>query len=149
MSTDAVDGSGYVSSGAGAPFGDRVRDVDARSDVIIVAGGEGDLGGYPTSRIAADAKQVVSQLADRAPNARIVLVSPFSAGDPGPLTQDLSARLEDVARAAGVPYVDATTWLPYRLVAADGVHPTAAGQRRIAANMEQALVKAGVAQGPR
>jgi lysophospholipase L1-like esterase len=148
VSTDAVDDSGYVSSGAGKPFTRRVSAVvDQSPDVVVVAGGIGDIGVHPTQQIVDAADQVIGRLKKELPKSTVVLISPFSNGEPGPLTTETSAGLEKVAQAHGVPYVDATRWLtPSRgLFGADGVHPTDQGQEKLAQQMEQALTQLGIA----
>jgi lysophospholipase L1-like esterase len=146
--TEAVEASGYVSRGEGKRFGGRVPDVLAHSpDVIIVAGGVGDLGTYSTDRIARAAENVVARLVKRAPAARIVVVSPFSNGEPGRLTEELSSSLEQIAEDHDVVYVDATDWLTRSRVFfdADPDHPNDRGQTAIANRMTQVLTEAGLA----
>ena len=146
--TDAVNDSGYVSSGADKPFPRRVSAVVEHSpDVVVVAGGIGDIGVHPTQRIVDAADKVVARLQKELPKSTVVLVSPFSNGEPGPLTAKASAGLEKVAKAHDVPYVDATRWLmPAKgLFAADGVHLTDQGQEELAKQMEQALTELGIA----
>ena len=111
-------------------------------DVIVVAGGVGDVGAHPNAQIATAAEGVVSRLAEGAPDAELVVVSPFSNGEPGPFTLQFSARLKQIAQENQAPYVDATTWLPAGqgyFGTADIYHPTDAGQRQIAQRMGAAL----------
>lgn len=140
--TETVDGSGYVAPGEGLPFGGRVQDVlDHDADLIVVAGGISDLGAFPVPDVVRAAEGVVTELAAEAPDAEIVVVSPFSNDEPGPLTMQFSARLQQIASENDAQYVDATRWLTdgYNLFAGDGVHPTDDGQKRIAEQMEQEL----------
>lgn len=146
---EAADRSGYISPGRGEPYGDRVDAVLKEDpDVIVVAGGVGDVGAYPTARIATAAEDVVSQLVDGAPDAQVVVVSPFSNGDPGPFTLEFSSRLKEIAKQQDVPYVNATTWLPMGqgYFGADIYHPTDEGQRQVADRMEAALSDLGIAE---
>lgn len=148
---EAVPGSGYVSAGEGEPFAARVPDVLERSpDVIIVAGGVADLGVHPMTQVVGAAGEVVGRLAQGAPGARIVVVSPFSNGEPGPLTEQLSAQLRAIADRQGAGYVDATEWLVPgdAYFDDDPSHPADAGQRRLAQNLRRALVGLGVAPQP-
>ncbi len=110
-------------------------------DVIVVAGGVSDLVGYPVPQVARAAEDVVSRLVREAPDAQVVLVSPFSVGEPGPLTKQLSSKLRRIADEQGIEYVDATRWLAsgYNLFGGDGVHPTDEGQKRLAERMELTL----------
>jgi acyl-CoA thioesterase-1 len=140
--TDTVDGSGYVNPGEGKPFGERVPAVLRQTpDVIVVAGGVSDLVGYPVPQVVKAAEDVIADLVREAPDAQVVLVSPFSVGEPGPMTKQLSSKLRRIADEQGVEYVDATGWLAsgYNLFAGDGVHPTDEGQKRLAERMEQEL----------
>jgi lysophospholipase L1-like esterase len=146
--TEAVVGSGYVSDGSGRPFGARVPAVVRHSpDVIFVAGGVSDLGAYPIGRIVAAADDVVSRLVLQAPDAQVVVVSPFSNGEPGPLTEQFSERLQQIAQDHGAAYVDASGWLVTGtgLFGAEVDQPTDAGQGRIASRMERVLTERGIA----
>lgn len=145
VQNESVDGSGYV---AGNSFDKRVQQVvDAQPDVIVVAGGERDLG-RPIPEVTSAAEDLISQLTTDAPGARIIVLSPFSKGEPGPLTTQLASDLRDIAQANQVEYVDATRWLlgEGTFVAPDGVHPTQEGQQRIAQRLEEALTRLGVAE---
>lgn len=151
VAVDAVAETGYVSDADGdaEPFADRVDDVvDLSADVIIVAGGVDDLGAHPMQRITDAAEAVVTQLVEQAPDAQLVLVSPFSYGGPGPLTEEFTGNLREIADNRGIPYVDATRWLMPSddYFSGDRYHPADAGQREIATRMEQALAEAGIAE---
>lgn len=145
--TDAVPESGYVSEGDGRPFADRVPDVVAHSpDVIVVAGGVGDLGAQPMREITDAAESLTAELLERAPEAQLVLVSPFSNGAPGPLTRELSGSLQQIAEDHELPYVDATRWLvDGDLFGSDPDHPADAGQELLATRMADALATLEVA----
>lgn len=144
--SDAVDGSGYVTAGGGQRFPQRVKPLLRESpDVIVVAGGYHDVRSYAVPAVTDAAQRLVSRLVSQAPDAEVVVVSPFAAGAPGPLTQQFSRSLRRIAQNQGLAYVDATRWLPTSsLVGPDGVHPTEQGQRRIATRMEQALKRLGL-----
>ena len=146
---DASDGSGYLEPGRSGPLGVRINAVLADSpDVVVLAGGAADLRRYSSAQIMAAADRVVSRVVEGAPDAEIVLVSPFSNGEPHQRTLQLAAGLQQIAKSTGVAYVDATRWLEegHRLFASDGVHPSPRGQRMLARRMERALVRLGVAQ---
>jgi lysophospholipase L1-like esterase len=149
--TEAVDDGGYVSSGAGRPFGARVPDVlDHEADVIIVAGGVDDVGAWPTSQITIAADDVISRLVEGAPDAQVVVLSPFSNGPPGPLTNEFDTSLVQITERLRLPYVDATEWLTESggFFAPDGQHPNDKGQRVLAERMEQELVELGLLEPP-
>jgi hypothetical protein len=149
VQTEAVAGSGYLAAGDGRPFGARVPAVVQHSpDVIVVAGGVADLGAYPVGRIVAAADDVLSRLARQSPDAQLVLVSPFSNGEPGPLTQQLATQLRQIARVNDAAYVDATGWLTNGngLFGAEADQPTDLGQGVIADRMEQELIERGIVE---
>jgi hypothetical protein len=148
--TEAVAGSGYLNAGSGRPFGARVSAVVQHSpDVVIVAGGVADLGAYPIGRIVAAADDVVTRLARQSPDAQLVLVSPFSNGEPGPLTERLSEQLRQIAWLNDAAYVDATRWSANGngLFGAEVDQPTDLGQGVMADRMERALTERGIAEG--
>jgi lysophospholipase L1-like esterase len=148
---DAVDGSGYLTPGTGQSFAARVPAVLERSpDVIIVAGGENDLGRHSTEEITAAADEALSRLVDEARGDQVVLVSPFSKGAPGPLTAELTDALEQLAAENGLGFVDASGWLVAsgRAYGADPAHPDDDGQALIARNMQTALERLGIADQP-
>lgn len=145
IANEAVDGSGFVSTGQGVAIGSRVPGALRQApELVIVAGGAVDLGAYPLSQIADAAEETVVQLVSDAPEAEIVLVSPFSRRAPGPLTLELNESLRRVAVKHQVPYVDATEWLGRRSLLADATHLSEAGHRRIASRMAQALRRQGI-----
>jgi lysophospholipase L1-like esterase len=117
--------------------------------VVMVAGGVEDLGVEPLPDIVAAAQQTIDALLREAPaETQLILVSPFSNGEPGPLTTELNRELQAIAQDAGIPYVDATRWLANseKLFGDDPFHPADQGQQRIATKMEQALVDLGLAE---
>lgn len=147
--SEAVDRSGYVSPGTGEPFTARVDQVlQHDADVIVVAGGVGDIGPVPNDQIASAAEDVLSQLVEESSSeSEVVVLSPFSNGEPGPLTQEFDASLREIAQQQDLPYVDATEWLPagQGYFEPDIYHPTDKGQRQVAERMEEALAELGLA----
>jgi hypothetical protein len=147
VQVEAVTGSGYLSAGNGRPFPARVPAVLQHSpDVIVVAGGVADLGAHPMARIVDAAEETVSRLVQQAPEAQVVVLSPFSNGEPGPLTEDFSSRLQQVVQGRDAVYVDATGWLVKGtgLFGAQPDQPTDLGQGRIAERMERELTERGI-----
>lgn len=145
---EAVPGSGYLKPGRDVPFGGRVDDVVAAGpDVVLLAGGINDLS-EPTADVADAADDVVARLATALPDAVVVVVSPFSDGDPGPLTVALADALAEVAARHDAAYVDATRFLPDSagddVYGPDGFHPNEKGHRLLAEGIERALVELGV-----
>jgi lysophospholipase L1-like esterase len=146
---EVVDGSGYVSAGDGEPFGGRVEALlDHEPDVVIVAGGVGDVGAYPTQRIANAAEDVVTDLVE-AQGPQVVLVSPFSNGEPGPLTSEFAAELRQIADDQRIPYVNGTSWLAdgENYFGSDSDHPNDRGQGVIADEMERVLETLRITDG--
>jgi lysophospholipase L1-like esterase len=150
VETDAVAGTGYASDAEGQSqrFPLRVPALlDEDGDVIIVAGGVDDLGAYPMQQIVTGAEEVVITLAEETdPQTQVVVVSPFSNGTPGPLTNELNAELRRIANEQGVAYVDATQWLVGEGLFTDPSTPSGKGQRRIAKRMERELERLGIAE---
>lgn len=147
--SEAVDRSGYVSPGTGEPFTARVDEVlEHDGDVIVVAGGVGDIGPVPNNQIASAAEDVLSRLVEGSSSeSEVVVLSPFSNGEPGPLTDEFDASLREIAQEQDLPYVDATEWLPagQGYFGPDIYHPTDKGQRQVAERMEEALAELGLA----
>jgi lysophospholipase L1-like esterase len=145
--TDAADSRGYVSPDGGRSMQARVAAAqEQQPDVVIVASGFADLGVHPLEEIIDTAKSTIFRLARAGEDTQVVVVSPFSPGDPGWLTTKLSRALERISNENRVAYVDATGWLPYGegLLSGDGDRPTEKGHRRIADEMQQALTELGV-----
>jgi lysophospholipase L1-like esterase len=148
VEVDAVDDTGFLHADGGDAFADRVPGILQPSPgVVIVAGGESDLGRYPVEEIAAAADHRVGRLVDGAAGADVVLTSPFSHGAPGPLTAELTDALRRVADEHGVGYVDVSDWLRRGedLFGEDPDHPLDAGQELIAKNMRTELDRLGLA----
>ena len=146
---EAAPRTGYVDSGRGKDFGDRVDEVAEHSaDVVLLAGGISDLRDDPDD-VAAAAEELVGRLRQQLLDTRVVLASPFSNGAPGPVTTRLAKGLEAVARDVAVTYLDLTGYLPFGsdLIGDDGVHPSDKGHRRIARLLEQDLTEADL-RGP-
>jgi lysophospholipase L1-like esterase len=147
VTVDAVDDTGFLHDGGGRPLPDRLEDLLQRSpDVILVAGGESDLGRYPVEEIVAEADTLVGRLVEEAAGADVVLASPFSHGAPGPLTRGLTGELRDIADEHGVRYVDVSEWLGEgeALFGGDPDHPLDGGQQIIAEQMAAELDRLGV-----
>jgi lysophospholipase L1-like esterase len=79
-----------------------------------------------------------------------VVLSPFSNGPPGPLTNEFDTSLVQITERHRLPYVDATEWLTESggFFAPDGQHPNDKGQRVLAERMEQELVELGILEAP-
>jgi lysophospholipase L1-like esterase len=148
VTTDAADSRGYVSPDGGRSMQAGVAAAqEQRVDVIILAAGFADLGVHPVEQVVDTAKSTIFRLAHADDDTLLVVLSPFSPGDPGRLTTKLARALERISKENRVAYVDATGWLPYGedLLNEDGDHPTGEGHRRIADEMQQAFAALGIA----
>lgn len=147
---EAAPRTGYVDSGRGKDFGDRVDEVaEHPADVVLLAGGISDLRDDPDD-VALAAEELVARLHEELSGTRVVLASPFSNGAPGPVTSGLAERLETVARDLDAAYLDVTGYLPFGsdLIGDDGVHPSDKGHRRIARLLERDLTEADLGRAP-
>jgi lysophospholipase L1-like esterase len=146
----AVPGTGFVNPGwTGQPIRTQVTSV-IRADprVVFLAGGHNDRR-FPTAATRAAAVAVIDRLHRALPDARLVVIGPIWSGDiaPGSLLR-LRDALRRKAAAVGAIFVDPIRggWLAgdaKRYIGPDGLHPTNAGHRHIAALVLRALRAAG------
>lgn len=142
----AVAGTGFVNPGW---TGQRIRSrvtglVKARPGIVFVAGGHNDnrFGSRATGR-AADA--VLQRLRLELPDAVIVVIGPIWAnGSPPAAIRGIRTELRRQAAAIGAVFVDPIregwfTGSAERFILADGIHPSNAGHRRMAARVLAAL----------
>lgn len=168
-STDAWDqgrgGTGYITPGAYATFGDRVAaDVVAWGpDRLVVWGGYNDNGGSQ-SAIGSAAASLFSAIKTGLPNCQVLVLGCWSpTASPGAGVTNTDATLRTQAAAAGFPFVSPITGSVYDgagsllathgafitsgnaalYVGGDAVHPTDAGHvylsRRIVAAWREVL----------
>lgn len=143
----AQDDTGFLHADGGSRFRARIGTVvNHEPDVVIVGGGENDVARQPAEDIASAAADVVAEVVGGAPDAEVVLTSPFSKGKPGPLTAELTAALEQVAEDQGVGFVDVSEWLEDsgQVYDDDPKHPNEQGHQRIAQNMRDELARLGI-----
>lgn len=140
---DAQGGTGYVNPGTRADdrdnptnaYGGRLARTAAELGgttpaLIVVTGGRNDLD-HPGVRAAA--RSYVTALRVLYPAARLVVVEPFWGDTTAPApVERIRADVHAAARAAGARWVPTGDWLTPALIGPDGVHPTPAGQARIA-----------------
>jgi lysophospholipase L1-like esterase len=151
----AVPGAGYVATGRGArgPVVRLLREADlARLDpsLVVLQAGHNDIG-TPGPRLRAAVTTAVETARRDAPRAPLALLTVVAhAGDPSAAARATDATIVEAARRAdpGVVVLDplAEGWAFPRV--ADGLHPTAAGQRLLAGHVLDDLARAGVV-GPR
>jgi lysophospholipase L1-like esterase len=142
----AVPGTGFVNPGWTAqPIRTQVAAV-IRADprIVFVAGGHNDRR-YATADTQAAAIAVIERLHRGLPQATLVVIGPIWSGDSAPASL---VRLRDALRreatAVGARVIDpiAGRWLAgaaKRYIGNDGLHPTNAGHRHIAALVLRAL----------
>lgn len=144
----ASDGSGFVTQGNDRDtFADQAAvAAKLQPDVIIVAASSNDLGVSDTT-IESSTTAVVQRLHAALPHTKIITVSAIW-GDtvvPDQLTA-IDAAMDIAAVLSDSSYVDIGQPLAGRpdLMQADEVHPTAAGQRVLAAAVSEALTSQDV-----
>ncbi len=142
----AVAGTGFVNPGwTGQRIRSRVTAVlKAKPGIVFVAGGHNDsrFGARATGK-AADV--VLRRLRRELPDAVIVVIGPIWAnGSPPAAIRGIRTELRRHAAAIGAVFVDPIRegWFAGsagRFILADGIHPSNAGHRRIAARVLAAL----------
>ncbi len=144
----ASDGSGFVTAGNnGDTFADQARAAIAlHPSVVILSGSSNDLGAA-NATIDSSTIATIADLHAALPSATIIAVS-ATWGDtalPGQLTT-IDSAVQAATLGVGGIYLDIGQPLQDRpgLMQADDVHPTAAGQDRLASAVNHALAKARV-----
>ena len=142
----AVPGTGFVNPGwTGQPIRTQVAAV-IRADprIVFVVGGHNERRD-PTADTRAAAIAVIDRLHRGLPHATLVVIGPIWSGDSAPASL---VRLRDAlrreAKVVGARFIDpiAGRWLAgaaKRYIGSDGLHPTNAGHRHIAALVLRAL----------
>jgi lysophospholipase L1-like esterase len=142
----AVAGTGFVNPGwTGQPIRTRVAAVlQARPGIVFVAGGHNDSRfGRVATGTAADA--VLRRIRRALPDAVIVVIGPiWGNGSPPASVRGIRTELRKSAAAVDAIFVDPIRdgWFAgaaARHIMADGIHPSNAGHRRIAARVLAAL----------
>lgn len=142
----AVPGTGFVNAGwTGQPIRTQVAAVvRANPRIVFLVGGHNDRR-YPTATTRAAAMAVIDRLHRDVPHATLVVIGPIWSGDVAPPSLvSLRDALRRKARRVGAQFVDpiAGRWLAgsaKRFIGSDGLHPTNAGHRHIAALVLGAL----------
>jgi lysophospholipase L1-like esterase len=133
----ATGDAGYVTT-AGAPtLSDVVAGADPTDvDLVILFGSRFDAAGI-ADRVGAAAREAISSISDRAPDATLVVIGPAwtDAAPPAGVRNNRDV-IRAAAEAASVSFVDPLNegWLTGArgLVDADGVHPTDEGHVHLA-----------------
>lgn len=141
VTLDAVPFTGFANAGACGPnaFTDRIERVAGADGPLVIQGGLNDVFAEPET-LARAADEVLTAAAAE----QVVVIGPIDVpGRTGEVQVD--AALRAAADAHGAHFVSALDWdVP---IAADEVHPTAAGDRRYAELVLDALDDAGVREG--
>jgi lysophospholipase L1-like esterase len=150
----AKGGSGYAMRGPNdVTFADDLRAVlSPDDDVVVLFGGSNDVT-EPPETLSAAVSSTLATVRTSAPNAKIIVVGPVSAG-PDPPAEVLTVRdiLRDQAASAGATFVDpiADRWFAANpeLIGADGIHPTDQGHVYISERLLPFLRSALTPQPP-
>ncbi len=141
----ASDGSGFLKVGnKGDTFADQARAAIAlKPSVVILAGSSNDLG-EPDSALATATGKTIAALRAALPHARIIAISAVWGATAVPAQlADIDNQVQTAIAAVGGEYLDIGQPLSGHpeLMQSDAVHPTAAGQRVLAASVSAAFVK--------
>lgn len=131
-------GSGYVVRGSSPTFADQVRRlVTPDATLVAISGSRNDVVADPAA-VTASALETFGLVRSFAPRAGLIVIGP-TWGRSEPNDEILRARdaVRDAAEQAGALFVDpiADAWFTNGdpgLIGADNVHPTDAGNSRIA-----------------
>lgn len=150
----AEGGTGYTDTGITAapdftPFIERIADVvDGQPNVVIVQGGNADIGAAP-EQITAEAAKVFGSLRQAlGENATIVAIGPAPTPlmDP-PSLAPVSAAISAATSESGVEFVDpvAEDWLSSpQSFSDDRINPNDQGYAEFAANLKASLRNRGL-----
>lgn len=128
-------GSGYIMPGfGGTSYLGRVQQVvNVRPDIVVVAGGQNDLGA--NGDVDAAVRATLTLLRDGLPYARLYVVGPtWAQAPPPPKLVDIETTAKEAASVVDAQFIPALGWLADRpdLMAPDNIHPNDAGHRLIA-----------------
>ena len=141
---DGESGTGFLNDGPTRSFQKRLPDVIkkyASPDMVIVAGGHNDIARFPPAQIDRAAGEVLDQLHDAWPDARVELLSPLVSGTPTEASLAQTARFREVATRHHADFIDVSRFLDGVPggIGSDGIHPTDNGHsilaRKIAASL--------------
>jgi hypothetical protein len=145
-----VSGAGYVNPsrqdlGPMSKLAATLPLARLQPSVIIVQAGHDDIG-EPLDAISHAVTSLVMSLQNEVPTAKVVLITVFSAGPPGPLAISTDQTIVSAARAAdpAVVILDPLTgrWHFPRL--ADHLHPNPSGEQWLGDHIAEQLVTRGV-----
>ncbi|MFF2051500.1 SGNH/GDSL hydrolase family protein [Leifsonia sp. NPDC058194] len=139
----AVSGSGFVKAGwNGMTYRDQVdRALKLHPEFILIAATRNDRDQDPAA-VTASADRLLGELRDTFPHAHIIGITGIWGADAQPATLD---RVDEIVGAAvqrvDGDFLDLGRPLEGKadLLQPDGIHPNAAGQRAVAARIENRL----------
>jgi lysophospholipase L1-like esterase len=140
-----VGGSGYLATGLGAPFAERIpRALATGPDVIVVQGSTNDSGKSLEALVSATRSTLTRLRAEADPDTAIlVLGASYTPGLASTAVDGINAAVAGAAAAAGVTFVDiaAQKWADADdpTIWADPSHPDDRGHQRIADRLEPLL----------
>lgn len=149
-----VPGAGYVQRGSGnhGPVLAELKHIDLSAvdpELVIVQAGHDDIG-VPLALEKQRVTQVIDLIRAEAPSARIALITVFSRKSPSRAAYRTDHAIVAAATAADrtVIVMDplASGWRFGRV--RDGLHPSAAGSRWLAATVDRVLRAHDVGSGP-
>ena len=128
-------GSGYITKGFDkTSYLGRVQEVvDVRPDIVVVAGGQNDMGS--NGDVDAGVKATLELLRDGLPRAKMYVVGPTWAQQPPPPSLvEIETAAQKAAAEVDAQFIPALDWIAGRpdLMAPDNIHPNDAGHRLIA-----------------
>lgn len=152
-------GTGFVAAGGGQAFGvlfESQLGWRPAPDLLIVSGGHNDWN-RPVGQVAVSARDVLGRAKKRWPGTRLAVIGPiWGSATPPPGALAVRDALRAEAGRLDVPFVDpiAEQWITghrrhgtgnaARFIKADGIHPTPAGHRYMAARLAQSLQRKGL-----
>lgn len=144
----AVSGSGFVKPGWN---GDTYREQVATAlglhpDYILIAATRNDRT-QDAALVASSADELLGELRDTFPRARIIgITTVWGADTPPPTVATVDGIVERAVTGVGGTFLDIGYPLAGHpeLVQADGIHPNAAGERAVAKVIEDRLAPLGV-----
>lgn len=147
---DAEGGTGYLADGSVnsktySPLGKRLEATARqyqRPDLIVIDAGRND-DQFPVADVKAAASRYYDAMEKAYPGKPVVLIAPYFMGSRPDAFTELRSWMRDQAKARDWVFVDpiAEGWAQQwkGLVIEDGVHPSPAGHKAIAAKVSAAL----------
>ena len=109
--------------------------------MVIVAGGHNDIARFPPAQIDTAAGDVLDELHNAWPDAKIELLSPLVSGTPTEASLAQTAQFREVAAKHHADFVDVSRFLDGVPggIGSDGIHPTDKGHATLARKIAASL----------